>query len=544
MSTVNHSVPACLTRDNLTSLYFPNLSMAGLAAVIALGIVFLLTSFNRLNHTDLWGHLNFGRWMANHHTLPIHDPFAAAPASTPVLNAAWLSQRAGYEVQGLFGNEGLALSHALLVTLIAGVLMLAAYRRGMPAIWAWSAGIVFLLLDLPIAGTIRPQLFGQLGAALCLLACAEMPQRKHPLLWLPLVGALWVNLHGSILMGLAILVIYAAGTSWNAFHESQGNWQALLKDRRLQIVWGAVLLTLAGACLNPHGPVLLGRTLLFNEHAALSSISEWRPLTPGSLTGVLMIASALATIALFKYSPRKWEMYEILLLVVFGLATFPAIRMLAWWAVVWPWVCLPHVVAMWRKHVAEKTGEPVVDRDEPTAMRTVLAMGFVFMLLIIAPPSFSIVSGHGRGEGPIMVTDTPLYVADELVRRNLTGTIAAPMDWADFLVWKTEGRVKPLVHSHVHLTEIDTWRDYEAIYRGDKDWLDVLRRQNMQHVLVARGRYPQLARAVLLANRDEAGVRIIYQDQRCVLAEVLPAEKVEVKAPAGSNDLFLPPKQE
>jgi hypothetical protein len=538
MSTTDKPLPACITRDNLTSPYFSNLSKGGLAAVIALGIVFLLTSFNRLNHTDLWGHLNFGRWMATHHALPAADPFAAAPANTPVLHAAWLSQLAGYEVQRLFGNEGLAFGHALLVTLTAGILMLAAYRRGLPAIWAWSAGVLFLLLDLPIAGTIRPQLFGQLGTALCLLACAEMQQRKHPLIWLPLAAALWVNLHGSIMMGLAILGLYAIGVSWNAYHEMQGNVSSLLKDRRLHVVWGAVLLVLAAACINPHGPALLARTLLFNEHAALSSISEWRPLTPGSLTGVLMIASGGATIALFKYSPRKWEAYEILLLVVFGLATLPAIRMLAWWAVVWPWVCLPHAAAMWRKYVAEKTGEPVTDREEPTSMRTVLAMGFVFMLAIVAPPTFSIVSAHGRGEGPIMVTDTPLYVADELVRRNLSGSIAAPMDWADFLVWKTNGQIKPLVHSHVHLTEIETWRDYEAIFRGDKEWLDVLRRQKMQHVLVARQRYPQLAREVLLANRDEAGVRIIYQDQRCIMAEVLPGAEPTLPS---TNDLFLPP---
>src|SRR5207249_3306225 len=205
MSAAEKSLPACITRDNLTSPYWPNLSFAGLMAVAALGMIFMLTSFNRLNHTDLWGHINFGHWMAVHHALPATDPFAAQPAETPVLHAAWLAQWIGYEVQRLFGNEGLALGHTLLVTLTAGVLMLAVRRRGAPAIWAWSAGIAMFVLDLPIVGTIRPQLFGQLGAALFLLACAELPGRKHPLLWLPLVAALWTNLHGSILMGIAIL---------------------------------------------------------------------------------------------------------------------------------------------------------------------------------------------------------------------------------------------------------------------------------------------------------------------------------------------------
>jgi hypothetical protein len=539
MTTAGTSLPDCITRDRLSSRYWPNLSFAGLAAVVALGLLFMVTSFNRLNHTDLWGHLNFGRWMVTNHALPATDPFAAQPSAIPVLNGAWLSQWLGYEIQGHFGNEGLAFGHSLLVTLTAGILMLAAWRRGAPAIWAWGAGVAMFVLDLPIVGTIRPQLFGQLGAALFLLACAEMPRRTHPLCWLPVVAMLWANLHGSIVMGLAILGLYATGLSWNVYHELGGMIERVIRDRRLHIVWTAVVLVLAAACVNPHGPSLLVRVLGFGDQAVLASISEWRPLTPRSLTGVLMIASVALTAALAKYSPRKWEAHEILLLVVFGLATLPAIRMLAWWAVIWPWAVWPHAAAAWRKYQADTTGETISDHDEPTAMRSVLAMGFVFMAVLIAPPTFSIVSGHARGEGPIMVTDTPLYAADELNRRGLAGNIATPMDWADFVVWKTDGRLKPLVHSHVHLADMNTWRDYQTIFSGDAAWLDRLRAQHMQYILIPRKQYPTLARHVLVDDRGNKGnVRIMYQDQRCILAEILPEPP-----PTDSKDLFAPPAQ-
>jgi len=516
-------LPECITRDNLTSPYFPNMSLAGLAATVALGIIFILASINRLNHTDLWGHANFGHWMIAHQALPSVDPFAAAPSEIPVLQSSWLAQIAGYQVQRQFGNEGLVFSHALLVTLTAGVLMLAVYRRGTPAIWAWVAGAAMFLLDLPIVGTIRPQLFGQLGAVLFLLACADMPRRTHPLFWIPIVACLWANLHGSILMGLAILAIYAAGITWNAYWEAEQRIGLLFRDKRILIVWAAVLAALVGSFLNPHGPLLLVRIALFNGHSALASISEWRSLTPGSLTGMLMIASVGLTAALVKFSPRKWEAHEIVMLGLFGLATFSAIRMLAWWAIVWPWICVPHAAAAWRKYRSAKTGGSIIDEDQPAAMRTVLAMGFVFMALLVAPPTYSIVSGRARGEAPIFVTDTPLYVADEAVRRHLEGNIAAPMDWSDFLIWKTDGRLKPLVYSHVHLANIETWKDYETIFKGDESWLETLQKHEMKYVLVSPKRYPVLAKRVILKDRDgSGGVRLIYQDQRCVLAEVLP----------------------
>jgi hypothetical protein len=531
-----------MTRDRLTSRYWPNLSFAGLAVVVALSLIFLLTSFNRLNHTDLWGHLNFGRWMVNHHAFPATDPFAAEPSSISVLQGAWLAQTIGYEVQRLFGNEGLVLGHALLVTLTAGALMLAVQRRGVPPLWVWSAGAAMLVLDLPIVGTIRPQLFGQLGAALFLLACAELPHRKHPLVWLPIVAMLWANLHGSIVMGLAIIGLYAVGVTWSVWQEASFSLANLARDRRLQVVWGALLLVLAGACINPHGPILILRILGFGDHAALASISEWRALTPRSLTGVLVIASVALTAVLGKFSPRKWEAHEILLLAAFGLATLPAIRMLAWWAVVWPCVVWPHAAAAWRKYYAEKSGEPIVDHDEPTAMRTLLAMGFVFMTILMAPPTYSLVSGRFRGEGLILVTDTPLYTTDEVLRRGLTGNIATPLDWADFLIWKSSGKLKPLVHSHIHLTEVATWRDYQSIFGADQFWLDSLRSREMQYVLVPRRQYPTLAKNIIIEDRSGHGiVRILYQDQRCVLAEVTPQAKRDATRDSLNSDLFQPP---
>jgi hypothetical protein len=150
-------------------------------------------------------------------------------------------------------------------------------------------------------------------------------------------------------------------------------------------------------------------------------------------------------------------------------------------------------------------------------------MGVAFAAVIIAPPTYSLLAGQSRGEGEVLVAETPLYVADEIERRGLHGTIAAPIDWADFVVWRTDGALKPLVHSHVHLLAPEAWRDYQAIFRGDETWLSLLVRQQMDYVLVPRARCPQLAGRVLAADRAGQGVRVIYQDQRSVLAEVLPA---------------------
>jgi hypothetical protein len=559
MNVMNRPLPACVTRDRLTSPYWPNLSAAGLHTLVALGMIFLLTSLHRLNGTDLWGHLNFGRWIVEHGQLPAVDPFAAQPTDVPVLHTAWLSQVLGYVLFQHAGHEGLVLAHACLVTLTAAVLISAAARRGVPDRWAWMAGIAMWLLDLPVVGTIRPQLFGQLGAALCLLAISPGSPSRWSLGWLALLGAAWANLHGSVLMGLAILGGHAVAATWDAW-QAQRRLKATL--RACGPAWAATLAFFAGTCLNPHGPLLLWHTARFGQHAALASISEWRPLTPRSLTGVLVLISAGLALWAAKKSPRKWETQEVLLLVVFGLATLPAIRMLAWWALVWPWAVLPHLVAMGlarRDHKAPASTEPrpgspplpalrwplaevEMPDDEPTAMRALLALGFVFFTVVVSPPTYSLLAGQPRGEGQVLVRMTPIYLADEIVRRGLSGTLAAPLDWADFLVFKSAERLQPMVDSHVHLTDEATWRDYETIFRGLPEWPAILQQRGIRYLALSRQRFPQLARAVLQADREgRLGVQVIYQDQEAILAELVPTAASPTQ-PGGSSEAAEAPR--
>lgn len=533
--TTETEVPACITRDNLTSPWFPNTTKSLLFAIFAAGVLFLLTSFNRMNHTDLWGHLNFGRWMAEHGTLPTADPFASTQVNQTMLHSAWLSQLIGYEVQHTFGNEGLALGHCLLVMFMGVILMVAVAKRGAAPSTVWTACLLFFVLGLPILGTIRPQLFGMLGTALTLLACSSLLTRKSPLFWLPVMFALWSNLHGSVLMGLAILGLFALGLTYELWKEFEGDFAKIKSDSRFLRAWIAVGVALLGSFVNPHGPMLLVHTVFFGEHAALQYISEWRALTPNSLTGILMIASGALTGFLLKFSPRKWTAYELLLIAFFGLITLTAIRMLAWWTLVCPFVLVPHIAAFWAAY-REKNELPADTEDEPTAMRSLVAIGFVFMIVILAPPSYSLVAGRARGPAENLVTDTPIYVADEVTRRNLEGTFAAPMDWADYLIWETHGEMKPLVYSHVHLTNKETWDEYVKIYMGDPTWLARLQKSNTRFLVVSKARNPELMKQVILADRSNKGqVWVFYQDQKSLIAEIRLPEKQDATPAVNQN---------
>lgn len=512
-------LPECLKRDRLNAGYFAQFTAAQLAMVIALSVIFLWTGLHKLNHTDLWGHLDFGRWIAQHQSLPAIDPFAATPSNIPFVPSAWLAQVLGYFTIESFGLDGLVLAHASLATLACGVMIGAIYARGVPLCWSVAGGIAYYILSLPIVGTIRPQLFGMVGAPLALLAVAQLPKTRWPLVWLPLMFTLWANLHGSFVMGLAMLALCAAGQTWMVFGEKR-DLRHTLSDMTCMRLWSALGLALLGASLNPIGPHLFINVLGFGKHAALADISEWRSLTLSTLTFGLFAVSVIGAFVSLKFAQRRWELSDLLLLTVFALATISAMRMLAWWAAIWPWAVLPYAVSAWQAKFPASS-EPATP---PNAMRTLLAVGFVFMTLLIAPPSNQLILGQSRAIGAVASPDTPVYVADEIARRKLQGNFYSPMDWADYLVWQQPEGFRPLAYTHVHLLAPPSWQDFQQLAAGSPEWLRLADSHRLRYLVISKERNKRLAGTVFkYTGQQNSRATILYQDQQSLLVELRPA---------------------
>jgi len=493
-----------------------------LGLVFVLCLVFWLTSVHRLHPTDLWGHLNFGRWIVEHGRLPDADPFRPDLPSERFEPTWWLSQVIGYGWYRLFGLEGLAAGHAVLVTLTVGLLIGATAARGISVGWATAAGITGWILASPILGVIRPQLFGMAAFAAVLWAIARLPERWMPVVWLVPLFALWANLHGSFLVGLVVLGCHLVGTGWDRFWSigescgsasAGGRWVRLIRDKAVWRAGVALAVAAVASCLNPEGPRLFVTVAAFSSHEPLRTISEWRPMTVRSLSGLLMLCSVLASGVLLRWSPRRLWASEVLLGVVFGIGALTAIRMLAWWAIVWPWLAVPHAVAV--ALLYGKTRPPKVEPSgEASARRWAAALAVIGMCLWWSPPIHALLTGQSRTPENILSQDTPEPLARFLLEHKIQGRIYAPMQWADYLVWRTEGAIVPLVHCHVHLIPPEVWEDFLAFERANPHWPQLADKYQLDYLIVHRQENPRLAAALQRHPR----AKVIWKDGQTVLA--------------------------
>jgi hypothetical protein len=247
--------------------------LGGVHGFLWLGIgVYALLLINGnalLNDPDTYWHIAVGQWILDHGALPRADIYSFTKAGEPWISTSWLAQvlfAKAYDWAGWSGPVVLAAcASAVTFALLACYL---GARIGEKS--ALLASVAALTLTAPHL-LARPHVLVlpiMLAWVHGLLAASEA--RKAPsLLLLPLL-ALWANLHGSFVLGLALVAAIALDALWHA----EGSQRSSLAWRWLVFAAAALL----ASCATPYGwgSILAARKIL-DLGELLHLIDEWRP---------------------------------------------------------------------------------------------------------------------------------------------------------------------------------------------------------------------------------------------------------------------------
>ncbi|MGA8144047.1 MAG: hypothetical protein WB987_09190 [Candidatus Acidiferrales bacterium] len=260
---------------------------------------------------DLWWHVKVGESILATHQFPTTDPYSFTVHGQPWLAYEWLggvilagAQRAG----GVRGLDALLI--ALSAAVILAIYALTTLRTGNSK--AGAAATALLLILARPSFSLRPQMFGYLFLVLTLIALESFRQGKRRVLWcLPLVMLLWVNTHGSWIIGMGTIFVYWMSGLFE-FRVGGIETERWSPEDRKQISF-VFLLCLCALPLTPYGTQLAMSPFEFASSLPLNvtKIMEWQPM-PFDLAGGkvflgLFLAFVLAQIAL----QYKWKLAEL-----------------------------------------------------------------------------------------------------------------------------------------------------------------------------------------------------------------------------------------
>jgi hypothetical protein len=258
------------------------------ADVLAFCVAFTLVLFLPaiLNDGDTLWQIRTGGWILDHRAIPAADPFSFTAGERPWFPHEWLAETLlalAWRAGGMAGVMGLA---AAAVGLTAAVVLHHA-RRFLPGMYGLLALIVALANAAP-SMLARPHLLAWPCLVLwCGGLVSARARRVAPSFALLPVMLVWVNLHGSFIVGLLLAGAFLAEA---VLFAQPGSIRRELRG------WaGFVGAAVAVALVNPEG--MAG--VLFPVHMlgmhSLSWIGEWEPTDFGRIQPLeLVILGCLA----------------------------------------------------------------------------------------------------------------------------------------------------------------------------------------------------------------------------------------------------------
>jgi hypothetical protein len=238
------------------------------APVMAFCVMFALVLFLTaiLDDGDTYWQIRTGEWILNHLAIPAIDPFSFTAGDRPWFAHEWLAETLmaiAYRADGISGVMVLA---AAATGLTAAILM-HYLRRFLPGIYA-VLGVIVALANAAPSLLARPHLLAWPFLALwCGGLVAARASRVPPSFWLLPVMLVWVNLHGSFMIGLLLPGAFLI----EALFDPAAN------HRQVFVNWAAFILAAwAVALVNPDGVA----GVLFPFHMLgmknLTWIGEWQ----------------------------------------------------------------------------------------------------------------------------------------------------------------------------------------------------------------------------------------------------------------------------
>jgi hypothetical protein len=488
----------------------------------ALMLIALRPLLTPIPPNDFWWHVATGRAIVEQGQIPVVDSFSYTRAGMPFYNQGWLAELLMYGLHQLGGIPLIVLVQAAVIVLAYGLLLrLCILRTGQLRL---SVGLL-LLLTMPLSFSnwhVRPQSYVLPLFVGFLTILTEYRLGGARRLWLmPPLMVLWVNMHGSFVLGGALIALTLA-TEWFKRRVAERREDLSWANRpvgtpedvlqrpapeqrpplRPLLLWGAA--TAAAMLVNPRGLEVLGYVRnLVGTSAVTSLVTEWAPPTIRDNNGRIFFLFVFLCIAVLAYSRRRPDLTDMVLAGAFFWLALGAVRNDLWFGFVGTLLLIVQsaTLAPPPRVARRPTGSPALNALLIGLLALLLALGLPWVKPALLPPSV----------GSLLTEDTPVEAVAFLQRqpdrpRHLFHTEGA----GAYLMWAAPEQ-KVFVDTRIELYPYEQWRDFINLNQGN-NVADLLRKYDIDGLLLNKRVQAGLVEVI----RRDSGWALRYEDERTV----------------------------
>jgi hypothetical protein len=451
------------------------ISVAG-PRILLLATVLWLCWFP-LSSYDVWLHLGVGQEIFLRGEIPQTGWGSRLFAEKAWVAHEWAFQAAYYLIFENSGLVGLILLRAAIATLTAAVLLWAMGEAGAGPLAACAATSMGMYVGFTqLFWPSRPQIFTHLFLVILLAILFRGRRGKRRLMMvIPLLMALWVNLHGGYIIGLGVMVLFLLGDLLQPVFARPGDpkWR---KDLLIYLVLGT-----AACILNPYTyeALVYPFSYYLGDPITLGN-REWQPLILKDflLYELLLIAAAAAVLSA-RAGPDP-------LLLLLGLGFF---QMSVTSQRHVPLAALVMAIILGASWSPPSRIAPLLRDGRARIALTLLVMAASFALAL--PRHL----GYPRIREGVWNVDRPLPEdeADYLEEHGLTEGLFNQYEWGGYLLFRFPGKDLLFIDGRNDLYGADHNQRYMLAMQADPRWKEWFDEWGVKVVLLRRDPAPPLA---------------------------------------------------
>jgi hypothetical protein len=471
-----------------------------------------MMSHRNVADPDIWWHLRNAEYLFQHHQLPHFDLYSFTVPGHAWINHEWLAEIPYYLAWRTGGLSGLNAVLLVVIELIfLGLLYLCYQESG--NFKASVAACCFSTFLATVSFGPRTILFGYAYLVVLLIILQHFRHKGRAPLWLiPPLFCLWVNTHGSWLLGLVIFsIIAAAGLIKGTWGRVEAEPWTPSQLRKLAVTW---VMSVAALFVNPFGHrlVLYPFDLAFRQRLNIAHIEEWTSVNFHEARGrlVLILLVTLFLSALLR--SRRWNLAELGLVLFALYSGLTHIRFL---------FLLGILVAPVMAKILDFV--PPYRAEIDTPLINALAMFLMVAGMVHYWPTSAKLQD-------LVDQQYPAAVLPYLRAHPSAGPMLNFYLWGGYLGWN-DRNVKVFVDSRVDIFEYaGVFKDYIDLL-GLKEPKSILDKYKIRYVLFPHGE------PLTYVLEHDPGWKVLYNDRISVLLERAsedstgPAEKVTARHP-------------
>ena len=473
-------------------------------------IAIVVADSTRLADPDLWGHVRFGQDVLAQRRLIFYDQYSYSAPGHLWLNHEWLTEVLMGAIYNAFGTVGLNLMKFACSAATIIFLALAMEETESPARVQFA---ILIAASVPLATHLqfRPQIFTFALMSSLLAILSRYNYRGRAPVWLAIpILAVWANLHGGFIMGLAALGTFTAVVFAQDLVLGRGMRRAMWL---LAITAASTIATLATpygvgtwqavihALQNPHTRTAIVDWLSLPD----SLLLHWRQGRVAGVAGKILALAMFAALGVtFIQTPRGGDIALISIAALMIAAAFLAVRNLPL-AVIATVTPLARHTALVLEARRERLGLPMAHAKDrsPTINQLMVAVA-AFELLILT----GLFSKKMAASDPY-----PAGAISYMKEHHLSGNILADFQWGEYVIWHMPPASKVFIdgrYDTVYPPKVID--DYLPFTHGEVVGKEIL--VNYPHDFVLVGQKNDPAYKLVIA---QPGWKQIYRDDSCVL---------------------------